>query len=1035
MRGAGVRRTALALGVAAFLSQAAYAQSQGAAPADNSQATDSTQAAPAQKAPAKSKEDSTKLTGVTVTGQRLALKKALDRKKNSDKISDSIVSDDMGKLPDNSVTEALQRVPGVSISHFPTAAPGANSDFDHFTAEGGGLMVRGLNQVLSTLNGGETFSASGGRALNFEDVTPELIAGVDVYKSESADLLQGGIGGTVDLRTHMPFDFKGANYALTTKYNYADLANEARPEASALLSNRWKTSLGEFGALVDVAYSDLATANNTIGVDPYFAQPEPGTSSTTYVPGGVGWRVYNFDRKRLGLYSGLQWKPDSDFLAHFTYFRSNYRTTAIEQEAYTSYGNSSVPNSNGTNIYNSSGALLYTSAMQLSACSDPFLYSGTTCTDSSNSFDPDLITTDTGVSWQSNTTADYTLGFKWNPSDRLTVKSDIQLVRSDEGITNQDIYLWSWAPSYSLDLRGDIPKVSFANPGYNPADPVQANCTYGGSDYAGCGWGWQATMDHIEHHVGQLAAWHYDMAYELSDTAFVRTVQAGARFARRTETDDISTYNYQPLGADYFRYYQPPLYGGTVQSGYNPYYLSYIAGNHLRNSPSNYVSLLAPNNFFRGKVALPAQVWTPSVALAEGYPGNMQQLHQQLGAPGDTTAPITYSPDDLNNIIEQSYEAYAMARFADNDYFSVPMNGNVGVRFVGATDDIYGYELQPTTSDVILPGSSTGQTFPGGSTARNAKTSDTHVLPSLNVQWLLTPQTHLRFALSQALNRPSFIQLSPDAQISVNTVNSVFNGFSATDTGNPNLRPETANQADLALEWYGDKDSAAHISVFYKDIHNYILTGEHNETMNIVYPDGNVQAETVAVTEPFNADKATIEGFEIGGQKYFSALPGAFKGLGVNANFTYVDANSPDEVAYDTSGNPITGLPLMGLSKYTLNLTGMYDYGPWSARLAYNWRSEWLATTTNNSTTGTVTYAGYNDGNAVSYALPVFVRPYGQLDAFASYKFNAHATVVIEASNLMDAMTRTVEGVGTQQHGRDWFVTDRRVGTSLRFSF
>ena len=113
----------------------------------------------------------------------------------------------------------------------------------------------------------------------------------------------------------------------------------------------------------------------------------------------------------------------------------------------------------------------------------------------------------------------------------------------------------------------------------------------------------------------------------------------------------------------------------------------------------------------------------------------------------------------------------------------------------------------------------------------------------------------------------------------------------------------------------------------------------------------------------------------------------------------------------------------------------MYDYGPWSARLAYNWRSEWLATTTNNGTTGTVTYSGYNSGNPVSYALPVFVRPYGQLDAFASYKFNEHALLVIEASNLTDAMTRTVDGVGAQQHGRDWFVTDRRIGTSLRFTF
>jgi TonB-dependent receptor len=1040
------RRTALAVGVAAFLSPAVHAQS---TPADAPVTTsaDSAQSTPAASSSGNasaaqsdstlsgtgSSKDATQLDQIVVTGQRAALKKAIDRKKNSDKISDSIVSDDINKLPDNSVTEALQRVPGISIAHFPTSAPGANSDYDHYTAEGGGLLVRGLNQVQSTLNGQETFSANGGRSLSFEDVTPELIAGVDVYKSQSADLIEGGIGGTVDLRTRMPFDFKGANYSLTGKYNYADLANRARPEASALFSDRWKTdSLGEFGALFDVAYSDLVTANNTIGVDNYYAQPTPNTSGETYVPGGVGWRQYTFDRKRVGLYGGFQWKPSSELEAYARYFRSTYDSTAIDQEAYTSFSNSTVPSTSGTAIYNSAGALLYGSKMQLSACSDPFLYSGTTCSDASGSFDPDLITTDTGISKQRSTTTDYTVGFHWNAAERVTVKSELQLVRSDQGIVNQDIYLWNWAPSYSLDLRGDIPQVSFAGTGYNSTDPVQANCSYGGSDFSGCGYGWQATMDHIEHHVGQEAAWHSDLIYDISDTGFIRTLQAGVRLARRTETDDISTYNYNALGADYFRYYQPPAYGGTVQSGYNNYYLSYIAGDHLRVPSSSYTNLVTFNNFFRGKAALPAQVWMPSVSLVEGYPNNVTQLHEQLGAPGDTTGPVTYQPYDLNNIVEHTYSGYFLARFADNHYFGVPMNGNIGVRVVSTGDDINGYEQLPSTTGVILTPGSTAVNFPGGAYARDASTSSTHVLPAANLQFLLTPQTHLRFALSQALNRPSFIQLSPNAVVSAATdANHNFIDFTATDTGNPKLRPETANQFDISLEWYGENDSAAHVSMFYKDIHNYILTGVHTESINIVFPDGSVNPEPVVVTEPFNASKATIEGVEFGGQKYFSSLPGAFRGLGVSANFTYVDAESPDEIAYDMNGNRISGLPLEGLSKYTFNMIGMYDLGPWSARVAYNWRSEWLATTTNNNTSGTVSYGS----TTYTYALPVFVRPYGQVDSSLSYKLGQHFTFVVEGSNLFDAMTRTVSGVGDQQHGRNWFLSDRRIGTSVRVSF
>jgi len=477
----------------------------------------------------------------------------------------------------------------------------------------------------------------------------------------------------------------------------------------------------------------------------------------------------------------------------------------------------------------------------------------------------------------------------------------------------------------------------------------------------------------------------------------------------------------------------------TLPAGYNPYFLNYIAGNHLNNSPSGYASLGSFNNFFHGQVQLPSQLYFPSVSLVSGYPGNITALHTALGAPncGDTgctpdgTQPVQYVPIDLNDIVEHTYSGYFAVQFADSSHLGVPMSGNVGVRVVSTTDHINGYVLLPSNA-VILPGGTGTSSFPGGSFAEDVSTSDMHVLPSMNVQFQLAPQTHLRFALSKAINRPTFTQLSPNGQITANSdATQHFTGFTGNNTGDPNIVPETANQLDSSLEWYGNSGAEAHVAVFYKDIHNYILTGVHNATLNVEYPDGSVQPSTVVVTAPYNAATATVQGVEFGGQTYFNSLPSFLKGFGINSNFTYLDSSSPDAVAYDMDGRRIHNLPLEGLSKYTFNLIGLYDRGSFSARLAYNWRSQYLLTTTNNGTSGTASY----NGTTLTYALPVFNQPYGQLDASASYKFAQHFVFAVEASNLTDALTRTVMGVDEQQHGRNWFMTDRRYSASLRVDF
>ena len=109
------------------------------------------------------------LSTVVITGQRAALQSAQNIKKNADEMVDSISADDIGKLPDRSVIEVLQRIPGITLDRAMTNDP------QHFSVDGNSVTIRGLSFIRSEMNGRDSFSANGGRSLNFEDVPPELM--------------------------------------------------------------------------------------------------------------------------------------------------------------------------------------------------------------------------------------------------------------------------------------------------------------------------------------------------------------------------------------------------------------------------------------------------------------------------------------------------------------------------------------------------------------------------------------------------------------------------------------------------------------------------------------------------------------------------------------------------------------------------------------------------------------------------------------------------------------------------------------------
>ena len=218
-------------------------------------------------------------------------------------------------MPDVTAVEALQRITGVQIGR--DLGEGGGTVSIGGSSVNSGIEIRGLPQVETTLNGREVFSASGSRVLNFEDIPSSLLAGIDVYKDPTADLLEGGIGGTVDLRTRKPFDFKGLELEGSAAERYGDLVSAARPEFTALASNRWQTGIGDVGALISFGYSDRAYREDQVtgnGVLNSTSSP-PRDRRARSSPGAYN-TMFIGERKRAGLDGVLQWQPADDLTTY-----------------------------------------------------------------------------------------------------------------------------------------------------------------------------------------------------------------------------------------------------------------------------------------------------------------------------------------------------------------------------------------------------------------------------------------------------------------------------------------------------------------------------------------------------------------------------------------------------------------------------------------------------------------------------------------------------------------------------------------------
>lgn len=221
---------------------------------------------------------------IIITGIRQSLRNSQEIKRNSDTVVDAITAQDIGALPDRSVTEALQRVPGVAINRF-----SGTSDPDHFSVEGSGVTIRGLTFVASEFNGRDTFSTGVyGQGINFQDVPAELLGSVEVYKEETADRLEGGLSGTVNMNLRLPFDNKGLHIGYDIEANYGDLDKKWSPVGSLLVSDTWDTGIGRVGLLGAFSYSQLYSRSDSIRVSNFQTRDGAYTdNNSSGTPSGI----------------------------------------------------------------------------------------------------------------------------------------------------------------------------------------------------------------------------------------------------------------------------------------------------------------------------------------------------------------------------------------------------------------------------------------------------------------------------------------------------------------------------------------------------------------------------------------------------------------------------------------------------------------------------------------------------------------------------------------------------------------------------
>ena len=705
---------------------------------------------------------------VTVTGIRASLEKSLDTKRNADGVVEVITAEDIGKMPDRNVADAIQRLPGVTIS----SQSGGSGGFD----ENDRVSMRGTNPSLTqTLINGHAVASGDwfvldqvglvGRSVSFSLLPSEIVSQVIIRKSATADLVEGGVAGAVDIITRKPLQFsKQWTVEAAVGGVYADLPKKTDLQANAIVN--WKNDAGNVGVFVQ-AFSEKrhlrrdgqeTLGYGTIAPGSSLAVARPDLAGVAY-PTLIGSSLFEQERERKGGLIDVQIRPSNDLELEFSAFKSrmdadNYNRNWMFWGAQVIGNDGRIPSSytvnNGTltsATWNNVGSGTGANGARY-AIVDQILRPG--------------AFSETGY---------YNFDAKWRATDRLTLKGQFGSTEGKGETPKQDVFegdIWNTGASYTFHGVSHPADVAF--PSGNPAvfTGTTLNWIFGASP--------ASTKD--EEKYGSVdGEWAFDRG-------LFANLKFGGRWAEhKRETHQVAQgpNNYGAAAANL------PAWNGETY-------------------PGNFGSRLGGGNF-------PTNVWQLNPSELERW-GDLYSNRD----------PVTrqYWPGEFA-IKEKVSALYVMTNFEGQGW-----SGNAGIRFVQTKEEVtVNVGIPGAICDVFapcpqVPGAITTSAF--GSFYKKLVSHDYNdVLPSANFKFDLGNNMVGRLAAARTMARPDYSALG--GSITADDTTHTGNG------GNPDLKPIRSTNLDATFEWYFAPRALVSAGLFYMDLTNYVAFGTHQQVL------------------------------------------------------------------------------------------------------------------------------------------------------------------------------------------------------------
>ncbi|WP_423604819.1 TonB-dependent receptor [Sphingomonas sp. MS122] len=826
---------------------------------------------------------------VIVSGIRASLQQAAEVKRDASQVMDVITAEDVGKLPDANVAEALQRVTGVQITRV--------------FGEGQSVSVRGLQQVRVEVDGRTLLGWSArlsppendqlGRSSGLDSVPSSLFGRLEVRKSPLASQAEGGLGGTVNLVTPKPLSFKEPTISVRAQGVYSENSDKFEPAITGFATT--KLLDGRLGVMIAGEYQKRTSTNQTFERNNFLNRTYTGTGGGVFAtPVLLQYEQFVVDRSRLGLNGAVQFEVTPEFTLTADALYSKL-TTGRRQDFFAfrlPTGTNPVANrvvENGAVVAGTANGTVTTAGQIRNEPTESYLYG---------------------------------LNGKYE-KDGLKIEADGYYSKGTIDQTIQIITLQATAAvPGTFDFRGNtIPSLTLGGT-FNPA-------SYASYNPANNGVRSNRLLGLLEEWTGKL-----DVSYEFDSGI---TLAMGVRYTDLHARSNAFRSQVTPTRAEI----EP--------------YVRLVDTNFLTDIPGTF-----PRGFLTTAPTFDYVFIRAQAAEPNPDPNGRSTLLPNLQRDYDFS--------------ERTLAGYIMFS-GQGEIAGIPYRANAGVRVASTRLSVDSYVNVGTVS-----------------TLRNDRNRYTNVLPSANIAFNVTDDFLIRISGSQTMQRASIADLSPST---------FFNATNLSVTGgNVNLEPPISTQADISFEYYTGRSSLISGALFYKDVKDFIASFVTTGVDLTLDPQGR----ELVFSRPENLASAKIKGFEVGIQQFFDFLPAPFDGLGIIANYTYSDSQDN------------AGFPLVAVSKNSYNLVGLYEKGPISARIAYNYRDEAVFE--------------FSEGR------PSFIGPRSQLDAQIGVDLTSNIALSFQAQNLIpdDSATTEYSAAGSVALN-SYALSERRYSVGVRAKF